>query len=113
MTSKIFQLKDCQNDLKGNTSFNFTLDTGDNYHILRTWCWPYIKFHCTKSEVKDLSMENKFYEVIKILNLGIPTVLYGLAAIFLIKHEETVDVLATKAKVKIYFLIPEEKGSQF
>lgn len=58
-------------------------------------------------------MENKFYEVIKFLNLGIPLVLYGFAAIFLIKHEETVHVPETKATVKIYFLIPEEKGSRF
>lgn len=106
-------MKDCENDLKGQTSFNFTLDTGSNYHILRTWCWPYIKFHCTKSEIKDLSMENKFYELIKKLNLGIPLILYGFAAIFLIKHEEIVNVPETKAKVKIYFLIPEEKGSSY
>lgn len=109
----LFQLADCENDLKGKTSFNFTLDTGANYHILRTWCYPYIKFHCTKSEVKDLSIENKFYELIKVLNLGIPLVLYGVAAIFLIKHDETVDIPRTKAKVKIYFLIPEEKGSRY
>lgn len=58
-------------------------------------------------------MENKFYEIIKVLNLGIPLVLYGAAAIFLIKHEEVVHVPKTKAQVKIYFLIPEDKGSEF
>ena len=58
-------------------------------------------------------MENKFYEIIKVLNFGIPLVLYGIAAIFLIKHEEVVNMPETKAKVKIYFLIPEEKGSSF
>lgn len=58
-------------------------------------------------------MENKFYEIIKVLNLGIPLVLYGFAAIFLIKHEEVVDVPETKTKVKIYFLIPEDKGSEY
>jgi Domain of unknown function (DUF4528) len=58
-------------------------------------------------------MENKFYELIKVLNLGIPLVLYGVAAIFLIKHEETVIVPKTKDKVKIYFLIPEDKGSRY
>lgn len=89
------------------------MDTGANYHILRTWCFPYIKFHCTKSEIKDLSMENKFYELIKVLNLGIPLVLYGCAAIFLIKHDELVDVPGKEEKVKIYFLIPEDKGSQY
>lgn len=99
--------------MKGNTSFNFTLDTGANYHILRTWCYPYIKFYCTKSEIKDLSVENKFYELIKVLNFGIPLVLYGAAAIFLIKHKEVVDVPETSSKVTIYFLIPEDKGSRF
>lgn len=58
-------------------------------------------------------MENKFYELIKVLNFGIPLVLYGFAAIFLIKHVEDVHVEETKTKVKIYFLIPEDKGSQF
>lgn len=58
-------------------------------------------------------MENKFYEVIKFLNLGIPLVLYGAAATFLIKHEELVDVPGTKEKIKIYFLIPEDRGSRY
>jgi hypothetical protein len=57
-------------------------------------------------------MENKFYEMIKKINLGIPLVCYGIAAIFLIKHEEFVKISETK-KVKIYFLIPEDKGSQY
>lgn len=51
--------------------------------------------------------------MIKILNLGMPLVLYGFAAIFLIKHEENVHVPRTEADVKIYFLIPEDKGSRF
>lgn len=58
-------------------------------------------------------MENRFYEVIKVLNLGIPLVLYGFAAIYLIKHEEVVHVPTTNAEVKIYFLIPEDKGSRY
>jgi Domain of unknown function (DUF4528) len=58
-------------------------------------------------------MENKFYEIIKVLNFGIPLVMYGLAAIFLIKHKETVTVPPKNAKVKIYFLIPEDKGSRY
>lgn len=58
-------------------------------------------------------MENKFYEIIKVLNLGIPLVLYGCAAIFLIKHEEIVHMPATSKTVKIYFLITEDKGSRY
>lgn len=99
--------------MKGQSSFNWTLDTGVNYHILRTWCWPYIKFHCTQIEIKDLSTENQFYRIIKIMNLGMPLVLYGIAAIFLIKHQEGVHMANGSSKIKIYFLIPEEKGSQF
>lgn len=57
-------------------------------------------------------MENKFYEIIKKINLGIPLVCYGIAAIFLIKHEEIVEISPNK-KIKIYFLIPEDKGSSY
>lgn len=63
-------------------------------------------------DIKDLDMENRFYEMIKILNLGIPLVCYGVAAIYLIKHEEEVLISENK-KVKIYFLIPEDKGSRY
>lgn len=97
--------------MKGNTSFNWKIPTGENYHILRTWCWPYLKFHCTKTDPpQDLEMENKFFEIMKKINLGIPLVAYGVAAIFLIRHEEVVDISET-TKIKIYFLIPEDKGS--
>jgi hypothetical protein len=105
-------MRDCENDLKGLTSFNWKLDSGENYHILRTACWPYIKFHCTQYQHQDLTNENKFYELMKKINLGIPLLAYGIAAIFLIKHEEVVHV-SDKVKITIYFLIPEEKGSSY
>jgi hypothetical protein len=112
-TFLLFKMRDCENDLKGLTSFNWKLESGENYHILRTACYPYIKFHCTKTSiVKDLTSENKFYELMKKINLGIPLLAYGVAAIFLIKHEEVVHI-SDNEKVKIYFLIPEEKGSSF
>ncbi|KAG5677810.1 hypothetical protein PVAND_007537 [Polypedilum vanderplanki] len=112
-TSYFIKMKDCENDLKGLTSFNWKLDTGENYHILRTACWPYIKFHCTKTKIaQDLTTENKFYELMKKINLGIPLLAYGIAAIFLIRHEEVVHISDT-IKIKIYFLIPEDKGSSF
>lgn len=57
-------------------------------------------------------MENRFYEIIKVLNLGIPLLCYGVAAIWLIKHEENVLISENK-KVKIYFLIAEDKGSRY
>ncbi|XP_037877400.1 uncharacterized protein C15orf61 homolog isoform X2 [Bombyx mori] len=41
--------------------------------------------------------------------LGIPCLLYGLAATQLIRHEELVHT--SKGPVPIYFLLPEDKGS--
>lgn len=51
------------------------------------------------------------FTLLKILNLGIPTLAYGLAACFLIKHEEVVKT--SRGDVKIYFLMAEEKGAMF
>lgn len=45
------------------------------------------------------------------LILGIPCLLYGLAAIMLIKHEEIVNT--PSGQVKIYFLLVEHKGSLY
>lgn len=43
--------------------------------------------------------------------LGLPCLAYGIAATFLIKHEETVYL--SKGNVTIYFLYPEDKGSPY
>lgn len=43
--------------------------------------------------------------------LGLPCLAYGLAAIYLIKHQEA--VLTTKGIVTIYFLYPEDKGALY
>lgn len=42
---------------------------------------------------------------------GIPTLLYGLAATQLIRHEESVET--AQGEVTIYFLLPEDKGSRY
>lgn len=98
------------NDQWGKSHFNWK--AGDsNYHILRTGCYPYIKYHCTKRPYQDLEIEDKFFRIIKVMNLGIPCLMYGLAATQLIRHVEKVN---TKyGKVDIYFLLPEDKGSQY
>ncbi|XP_005180742.1 uncharacterized protein C15orf61 homolog [Musca domestica] len=111
-TSYFVKLKDVENDQWGRSHFNWTLDSGANYHILRTACYPYLKYHCTKREIQDLSLEDKFFRFLKIINLGLPMLFYGLAAIRLISHEEVVH-LPTGDKVSIYFLYAEDKGSRF
>ncbi|KAH8392874.1 hypothetical protein KR215_006876 [Drosophila sulfurigaster] len=111
-TSYFVKFKDVQNDQRGMSHFNWTLDTGTNYHILRTACYPYMKYHCSKREVQDLSLEDKFFRFLKVINLGLPMLFYGLAAIRLISHTEIVRV-SEKVEVPIYFLYAEDKGSRF
>lgn len=101
-----------KNDQHGRSHFNWTLDSGANYHILRTACYPYMKYHCTKRPYQDLRMEDYFFRVLKVMNLGLPMLFYGLAAIKLISHKEEVFLKGNKT-VFIYFLYKEDKGSQY
>lgn len=101
-----------KNDQWGASHFNWTLDTGTNYHILRTGCWPYMKYHCTRRPLQDLTLDNRFFQSMKVINLGVPLLFYGLAATVLIRHEESV-LMASGAKVPIFFLYEEDKGSRF
>lgn len=64
------QYRDVENDQWGRSHFNWTLDNGTNYHILRTGCYPYMKYHCTKRPIQDLSLDDRFMKFIKIINLG-------------------------------------------
>ncbi|XP_025832694.1 uncharacterized protein C15orf61 homolog isoform X2 [Agrilus planipennis] len=82
-----------------------------NYHILRTGCFPYIKYHCTKRPYQDLSVEDLFFRLVKLMNLGIPCLLYGIAAIMMISHSEIVNT--PNGRVTIFFLIPENKDSNY
>ena len=83
------------------------------YSFLISGCFPYIKYHCTqRRKTNDLLYENRLYNFFKILNLGIPTLMYGLVAIFLIRHYEIVNVNSYDS-VKIYFLIKENYGALF
>lgn len=76
-------------------------------------CFPYIKYHCTqRAQTSDLSAENRLYTFFKAFNLGLPTLMYGLAAIFLIRHHELVHT-QRHGTVKIYFLLREDSGARF
>ena len=109
-TSYFVRYKAVVNDNFAMSHFNWNVD-GENYHILRTGCFPFIKYHCSKRPWQDLRIENTVFNVLKMMNFGIPTLAYGLAACFLIKHEEMVQT--GFGDVKIYFLMEEEKGAMF
>ena len=98
-----------KNDQFGLSHFNFSVD-GCNYHILRTGCFPYIKYHCTKRPWQDLALENRIFTTLKVFNMGIPTVAYGLISVYLITCKEKVST--SKGDVNIYFHI-KESTSQY
>lgn len=70
-----------------------------------------MKYHCTKREEANLIMEDCFFRFIKVFNLGIPCLAYGIAATILITHTEIVRT--SKGPIEIYFLYEEEKGSHY
>lgn len=109
-TSYFVKYNDIVNDQSGYSHFNWAVE-GSNYHILRTGCYPYIKYHCTRRLHEDLSFEDSLFRAIKIMNLGIPCLAYGVAACFLITHCET--VLTPQGKVNIYFLYKEDIGAHY
>ncbi|KAG9428462.1 hypothetical protein HZU67_09865 [Apis mellifera carnica] len=109
-TSYFVRYADVVNDQRGMSHFNWPVGSS-NYHVLRTGCFPYIKYHCTKRPRQDLTTEDKFFKAIKLLNLGIPTLMYGLAATLLIRHREIVKT--ARGDVVIHFLLPEDKGSMY
>uniref|UniRef100_A0AC34R6F8 Uncharacterized protein n=1 Tax=Panagrolaimus sp. JU765 TaxID=591449 RepID=A0AC34R6F8_9BILA len=74
----------------------------------RTGCFPYIKYHCTQRPIQDLSTENRFFKLVTVVNLGIPCLLYGIAAIGLIRYSETIFEPKSRKTVKINFLIKED-----
>ncbi|KPJ02847.1 Uncharacterized protein C15orf61 [Papilio xuthus] len=107
-TSYFVKYSSVKDDQFGKSNFNWQVGRS-NYQILRTGCYPFIKYHCSRKEAEDLEASDKFMRIIKVVNLGIPCLLYGLAAIILIHHSEI--VYTSKGQVTIYFLLEEHKGS--
>lgn len=109
-TSFFVPYKCVKNDQFGKSHFNWPVrDT--NYHILRTGCFPYIKYHCTKRPHENLDVENRFFGLLKIMNFGVPTLAYGIISVFLISHSEEVET--PNGKVKVYFHIKEDKDAVY
>ncbi|KAF2356524.1 Protein of unknown function DUF4528 [Trinorchestia longiramus] len=103
-TSYFVKYRDITSDQRGLSHFNWQVD-GENYHILRTGCWPYIKYHCTKRPHEDLQLENNIFRAIKVINFGIPCLAYGVAACFLISCEEKI---VTPDGIRKHRLCPEK-----
>ena len=109
-TSYFVKYKSVVDDQRGRSHFNWMVD-GNNYHILRTGCWPYIKYHCTKRPFVNLQSEDFLFRILKFINLGVPCLAYGVGAHFLIKHEEYVHI--GKDIVVIYFLYKENPDALY
>ncbi|XP_068631521.1 uncharacterized protein C15orf61 [Battus philenor] len=107
-TSYFVKYSSVKDDQFGMSNFNWKVGKS-NYQILRTGCFPYIKYHCSRKEAEDLKSSDSFMRIIKIANFGVPCLLYGIAAKMLIRHSEVVHT--SKGPVTIYFLLPEHKGS--
>ncbi|XP_012865355.1 PREDICTED: uncharacterized protein C15orf61 homolog [Dipodomys ordii] len=82
-----------------------------NYHVLRTGCFPFIKYHCSKAPWQDLAPQDRFFTALKVVNLGIPTLLYGLGSWLFARVTETVHT--SYGPITIYFLNKEDEGAMY
>lgn len=101
-TAFYIKRRDIVNDQFGLSHFNWEVDD-INYHILRTGCYPFVKYHCTKAPHADLATENLFYGILKAVNLGIPLVLYGLAGMMLAKHKENIVIKGINIELRFWY----------
>lgn len=100
-TSYFVKYASVVNDQRGMSHFNWPAGSS-NYHVLRTGCFPYIKYHCTRRPRRDLGGEDKFFKAIKLLNLGIQAFAYHLH----LKGERARRVLIRRcpSAIKVYFV---------
>ncbi|XP_008062872.1 uncharacterized protein C15orf61 homolog [Carlito syrichta] len=107
-TSFLVPYRAVRNDQFGRSHFNCPVP-GANYHVLRTGCFPFVKYHCSRAPWSDLAAQDRLFTALKALNLGIPTLLYGLSSWSFARVTETVHT--SYGPVKIYFLNKEEEGA--
>lgn len=98
---------DVENDLFGKSHFNFQVEHS-NYHVLRTGAYPFIKFHCSlRPSGQDLTLENHFYNFLKVINFGLPTLLYGIAGLLWANHTEKIAISGFQKPITLYFWYKE------
>ena len=109
-TSFFIKYSSITDDNHGKSHFNLNFGDNNNYEILRTGCYPYIKYHCTKKNPpNNLEFSNKFITILKYSNLFLPCLIYGVYASFLVRHVEVVEEYG----VELHFLIKEAENSRY
>lgn len=68
-TSFFIKYSSVIDDQRGRSHFNWKVGNS-NYHVLRSGCFPYIKYHCTKRPYQNLNAEDKLFNILKIVNFG-------------------------------------------
>jgi hypothetical protein len=111
-TSYFVKYSDIYDDDFGKS--NYDVLVGDtNFQILRTGCWPYVKYHCTKTPSTDLQITDKVIRISK--TLAFPACIgYGVAAFFLLRspNHGSVQYKFGNRQVVLYFLLDESKRQQ-